>query len=227
MFSLVLWGRRQNKVLSGGNEEVDDELIVDSLCPRIQAKPMLEEVLEGADVHHISSTSKDHASLILKVLPHVKFVQNNTASRNWTRTHTHLHIQLQLPVAEVIGPNALARAPRLLKMPITAPFWLADPVKVSNRNQFFLAKPFSFIFYHQTWNRSHLACSNHLHVKKCLPACQFTWLPSMKTEHFVHLLPTWDQCPHDHTHANNLCKTQGQLPLPHPPGQDLGFRFWF
>lgn len=31
------------------------------------------------------------------------------------------------PVADRTGPSALARAPRLLRIPMTLPFWLAEP----------------------------------------------------------------------------------------------------
>lgn len=36
------------------------------------------------------------------------------------------------PVADRIGPRALARAPRLRRIPITRPFWLAEPVQTES-----------------------------------------------------------------------------------------------
>lgn len=38
------------------------------------------------------------------------------------------------PVADRIGPRALARAPRLRRIPITLPFWPAEPVKAESRS---------------------------------------------------------------------------------------------
>lgn len=37
------------------------------------------------------------------------------------------------PVAETMGPRALARAPRLLRIPMTRPFWLAEPAQGGSR----------------------------------------------------------------------------------------------
>lgn len=40
-----------------------------------------------------------------------------------------------LPAADKIGPRALARAPRLLRIPITVPFWPAEPVQGEVQHQ--------------------------------------------------------------------------------------------
>lgn len=67
-----------------------------------------------------------------------------------------------LPAADKIGPRALARAPRLLRIPITVPFWLAEPVQGKVQHQLRSSFSKTFFFFFLAAPESQLLCTSDL-----------------------------------------------------------------